>query len=157
MLPSSKSCRESAAPSTQPTLQSRGISKISVVSVKHCLVKYMWWLLNFSIRPGKFNTTASATSSKRHTFWHLLCFVKGRKGLLPVRGLFLFQFSRYLHNTTHTWFNCTKAAEMWTLTELAASYQGNCVAITVPCNQNLLQGRCGCWQHFWQGYFKKFK
>lgn len=32
-------------------------------------------------------------------------FFKGRKGLLPVQGLFLLQFSHHLHNITHTWFN----------------------------------------------------
>lgn len=44
------------------------------------MVKYMCWLLNFSMQPAKFNTTASAISSKRHTFWHLLCFFQRKKG-----------------------------------------------------------------------------
>lgn len=78
-LPSSKSHRESAAPSTYPALQSRGISNISVIPIKHCMAKYTWWLQNFSMWPGNFNTTASAGSSKRHS---LLCFFQRKKGFV---------------------------------------------------------------------------
>lgn len=124
-------------------------SVISVVFIQCCMVKYLWWILNFSMQCGKFNTTASAISSMRHTFRHFLCFSKEERVCCPFEG-FLFQFSHYLHNTTYTWLNCTKAAVMWTLTELAAGCQGYCVAITLPRDWNLLQERCGCWQHFWQ-------
>lgn len=83
-------------------LQSRGISKIHVIPIQHFTLSYLWWLLNFSMQPAKFTTTAKATPSKKHTFWHLLCFFfKGRKGLLPIWGLFLFQFHTTF-TTPHT-------------------------------------------------------
>lgn len=87
-LPSSKSHRESAAPSTYPALQSRGISNISVISIKPCMAKYTWWLQNFSMWPGNFNTTASAGSSKRQSFCYLLCFFQRKKGFVACSRAF---------------------------------------------------------------------
>lgn len=55
-----------------PALQSRGISKISALSIKHCMGKCTEWVQNFSTWPGNFNTTASAISSKRDSFCYLL-------------------------------------------------------------------------------------
>lgn len=71
------------------------------------MAKYTWWLQNCSVPHGNLNTTASAVSSKRHSlcFTFFFFFSKGRKGLMPVEGLFLLQFSHHLHNITHTFFN----------------------------------------------------
>lgn len=158
-LPSSKSCTESAAAPSSPALQSRRISKTSVTSITHCMVKHTWWPHNFSMWPGNFNTTASATANERHSF----CYSLGFLGFFPKEKRVCCLFKCFLSSSFQTTFtishtlDSTKADETWTLTELHASCQGSYIAIMLPCNQNLLQERCGCWQHLWQGYFKQFK
>lgn len=108
------------------------------------MVKYTWWLQNFSMWHGNFNTAARAIPSKRDSFCNFFDFFfpEEERFWCPLKGF----FSSSFHTTftvSHT-LNSTKADEMWTLTELDASCQGSCVTIMLLCNQNLLQERCGC-------------
>lgn len=104
-LPSSKSCGESAAPSTYPALQSTGISKITVLLSA-------WPSTHDGYRIAACHMEILIQQQVlypvRDTAYVLLFFFffsKGRKGLMPVEGLFLLQFSHHLHNITHTFFN----------------------------------------------------
>lgn len=141
-LPSSKSCGESAAPSTYPALQSKGISKITVllsawpsthdgyrIAACHMEILIQQQVL-YPVRDTAYVLLFFFFFPKEERVWCLL------------KGFFSSSFHTTF-TTSHT-LSSTKADEMWTLTELDASCQESCPAIMLPCYQNLLQERCGC-------------